>query len=126
VGIGRTKIPPWGHEHMDADSEDMAPGHGRTGHALITSNGLLSAGAFRALRESSLKMPEEIALASFDETPWSNLVDPPFTVIEQPTYHIGRTGIESPVNRIQDPRRPTREVTLKGRLIVRRFCGRQE
>jgi LacI family fructose operon transcriptional repressor len=45
--------------------------------AIFTSNGLLSAGAFRALRESSLKMPEEIAFATFDETPWSTLVDPP-------------------------------------------------
>ena len=62
--------------------------------ASFTSNGLLSAGAFRALRESSLKMPEEIAFATFDETPWSTLVDPPFTVIEQPTYEIGSTAVE--------------------------------
>jgi DNA-binding LacI/PurR family transcriptional regulator len=40
--------------------------------AIFTSNGLLSAGAFRALRESKVKIPEEIAFASFDETPWSN------------------------------------------------------
>lgn len=91
--------------------------------AIFTSNGLLSAGAFRALRESSLKMPEQIAFATFDDTPWSTLVDPPFTVIEQPTYEIGRTAIELLVNRIQDPSRSTREVTLKGRLIVRRSCG---
>jgi LacI family fructose operon transcriptional repressor len=94
--------------------------------AIFTSNGLLSAGAFRALRESSLKMPEEIAFATFDETPWSTLVDPPLTVIEQPTYEIGRTAIELLVNRIQDPSRSPREVTLKGRLIIRQSCGCQK
>ena len=91
--------------------------------AIFTSNGLLSAGAFRALRESSLKLPEEIAFATFDETPWSTLVDPPFTVIEQPTYEIGRTAVELLVSRIQDPTRSTREVTLKSKLIIRRSCG---
>lgn len=91
--------------------------------ALFTSNGLLSSGAFRALRESGLKIPEEIAFTTFDDTPWAGLVDPPLTVIEQPTYEIGRTAVELLVNRIQDPARPTREITLKSRLIVRRSCG---
>ena len=94
--------------------------------AIFTSNGLLSAGAFKALRESSLKMPEEIAFATFDETPWSSLVDPPFTVIEQPTYEIGNTAVELLVKRIQDPTRSTREVTLKSKLIIRQSCGCQK
>ncbi len=94
--------------------------------AIFTSNGLLSAGAFRALRESSLKMPEEIAFATFDETPWSTLVDPPFTVIEQPTYEIGNTAVELLVKRIEDPTRSTRAVTLKSKLIVRQSCGCQK
>ena len=94
--------------------------------AVFTSNGLLAAGAFRALRESDLKMPQEIAFATFDETPWSTLVDPPLTVIEQPTFEMGRTAVEMLVNRIQDPGRSTREVILKSRLVVRRSCGCRE
>jgi len=54
--------------------------------AIFTSNALLSAGAFRALKESGLAIPNEIAFASFDETRWGTLVEPPVTVIEQPTY----------------------------------------
>jgi LacI family transcriptional regulator, fructose operon transcriptional repressor len=91
--------------------------------AIFTSNGLLSAGALRALRESGLKMPEEIAFATFDETPWSTLVDPPLTVVEQPTYEIGRTAVDLLVKRIGDPSRSTREVILKSKLIVRQSCG---
>ena len=91
--------------------------------AIFTSNALLSTGALRALRESGLKIPEEIAFATFDETPWAALVDPPLTVIEQPTYDIGRTAVELLVKRIQDPTRSTREVILKSKLIVRQSCG---
>jgi LacI family fructose operon transcriptional repressor len=91
--------------------------------AIITSNSLLAAGAFRALREQKVEVPGEVAFASFDETTWSRLVDPPLTVIEQPTYEIGRTATEMLVKRIEDPARPHREVILKAKLIVRRSCG---
>lgn len=91
--------------------------------AIFTSNALLSAGAFRALRESGLAIPDEIAFASFDETTWTTLVQPQVTVIEQPTYEIGQTATELLLKRIEEPTRPTRQVILKGKLIVRQSCG---
>jgi LacI family transcriptional regulator, fructose operon transcriptional repressor len=91
--------------------------------AIMTSNGLLAAGAFRALREKRVPVPGQLAFASFDETPWSTLVKPPITVIEQPTYEIGRTAIELLLKRIQDPSCSCKEVILKSRLRVRRSCG---
>jgi DNA-binding LacI/PurR family transcriptional regulator len=91
--------------------------------AILTSNSLLAAGALRALRESQKAIPEEIALASFDETTWAKLVVPALTVIEQPTYEIGRTAAELLIKRIKDPKRSNREVILKSKLIVRQSCG---
>ena len=91
--------------------------------AIFTSNAVLSAGAFRALRESGRRIPDDIAFASFDETTWASLVDPAITVIEQPTDEIGQTATELLLNRIEEPDRPTREVILKGKLIVRHSCG---
>lgn len=91
--------------------------------AIITSNSLLAAGVLRALRESKITVPDEIAFASFDETTWAQLVVPPLTVIEQPTYEIGRTATEMLIKRIEDPTRSNREVILKAKLIVRQSCG---
>lgn len=91
--------------------------------AIFTSNAVLSAGAFRALRESGRRIPADIAFASFDETTWASLVDPAITVIEQPTDEIGQTATELLLNRIEEPDRSTREVILKGKLIVRHSCG---
>ena len=93
--------------------------------AIFAGNALLSAGAFRALRESKLAIPDEVAFASFDETTWTTLVEPPVTVIKQPTYEIGQAATELLLKRIQEPDRPTREVILKGKLIVRQSCGCQ-
>jgi DNA-binding LacI/PurR family transcriptional regulator len=91
--------------------------------AILTSNSLLAAGALRALRESGVRVPDEIAFASFDETTWARLVMPALTVIEQPTYEIGRTATEMLIKRIEDPTRSNREVILKTKLVVRQSCG---
>jgi DNA-binding LacI/PurR family transcriptional regulator len=91
--------------------------------ALLTSNSLLAAGALRAFKENQVAIPDDIAFASFDETTWSRLVVPALTVIEQPTYEIGRTATELLLKRIQDPTRSNREVILKAQLIIRQSCG---
>jgi LacI family fructose operon transcriptional repressor len=87
--------------------------------AIVTTNSLLTAGAFRALRERGLKIPQDVALAGFDDTEWSTLVQPSITVIAQPTYEIGRTATELLLQRIAEPDRPARKVILQGRLVVR-------
>ncbi|MEW6405501.1 MAG: LacI family DNA-binding transcriptional regulator [Chloroflexota bacterium] len=87
--------------------------------AIFTSNSLLTAGAFQAIRDSRLSIPGEVALVGFDETTWGTLVDPPVTVIAQPTEEIGRTATELLFQRIADPNRAPKKVILKGQLLVR-------
>jgi len=87
--------------------------------ALFTINGLLAEGALQAIRERNLTIPDDIALVTFDETTWSSLVQPAITLIAQPTYEIGKTAAELLMQRIADPARPTRQVILKGQLLVR-------
>jgi len=91
--------------------------------AIFTSNSLLASGTVQAIRACKLLIPEDIAFASFDDTSWAKLIDPPLTVIDQPTYEIGRTATELLIKRINDPSRSNREVILKTKLIVRKSCG---
>ena len=91
--------------------------------AIFTSNSLLASGVVRAIRHSRLAIPDDIAVASFDDTSWAKLIEPALTVIEQPTYEIGRTATEMLIKRINDPTRSNREVVLKTKLIVRQSCG---
>ncbi|HJT56901.1 MAG TPA: LacI family DNA-binding transcriptional regulator [Ktedonobacteraceae bacterium] len=87
--------------------------------ALFTVNSLIAEGALRAIRERNLVIPDDIALVTFDETTWASLVQPAITLIAQPTYEIGKTAAELLLQRIVDSTRPTRQVILKGQLIVR-------
>jgi LacI family transcriptional regulator, fructose operon transcriptional repressor len=87
--------------------------------AFFTVNSMLAAGALQAIRERNLRIPDDIALVTFDETTWASLVQPAITLIAQPTYEIGKTAAELLLQRIANPGRPTRQVILKGQLQVR-------
>ncbi|MCA9979432.1 MAG: LacI family DNA-binding transcriptional regulator [Anaerolineales bacterium] len=87
--------------------------------ALFTTNSLLTAGALMAIRERQLHIPQDIALVGFDETIWSQLVEPPVTLVAQPTEEIGRTATELLLKRIANPERSMRQVILQTSLLVR-------
>ena len=87
--------------------------------AIFTSNSLLTAGAFQAIHDCGLAIPNEIALVGFDETTWGTLVAPPITLIAQPTEEIGLTATELLFQRINEPKRSPKTVILKGKLLVR-------
>lgn len=91
--------------------------------ALLVSNGLAAVGAYRALMESGVRCPEEVAFAAFDEAAWTSLVRPAVTVIEQPTYEIGSAATELLLKRIEDLSRSHRELVLHHRLVVRESSG---
>ena len=76
------------------------------------------AGALKGIQELGLKIPAQAALVGFDRTTWSTLVQPPITLIEQPTTEIGRCAAELLLQRIDDPQRPAQEVILQGELVI--------
>ena len=87
--------------------------------AILTGNSLLTAGALQAIRERNLTIPRDVALAGFDETIWSSLVEPAITTLAQPTAEIGKTATELLLQRIAAPQRAPRKVILQGTLHVR-------
>lgn len=87
--------------------------------ALVASSGLILLGLTEALRESKLRFPDAVALAGFDDLPWTRLVEPSITVISQPLYEIGRAAIELLLQRIAKPDQAVRRVVLRGELIER-------
>lgn len=87
--------------------------------ALIASNGLILLGLTEALRDAGLGFPQSIALAGFDDLPWTRLVEPGITVIAQPTYDLGQAAIELLLQRIAQPDKAKRRVVLRGELRER-------
>ncbi|CAM5740713.1 LacI family transcriptional regulator OS=Streptomyces alboniger OX=132473 GN=CP975_28285 PE=4 SV=1 [Streptomyces alboniger] len=87
---------------------------------VFAADNLMALGALDAVRARGLRVPEDLALAAFDDIPWFVHTDPPITAIAQPTGELG-------AGRRARARRPHRgtapQVVLPARVVVRRSCG---
>ena len=57
--------------------------------AIFAANDLMAIGAMQALRERGLKIPDDMAVAGFDDISAANLVTPSLTTVAQFQYEIG-------------------------------------
>ncbi|SBW10912.1 Sugar-binding domain protein [uncultured Eubacteriales bacterium] len=68
--------------------------------ALICANEENAIGAFRALREGGLRVPEDISLISFNDTPLSQLIEPPLTSVSTHLEEMARTAVRLLAQRV--------------------------
>ncbi len=91
--------------------------------AVFVANNLMTLGAFRALHEAGIRIPEEVALVGFDDMPWATSLNPPLTAISQPSQEIGSSAADLLLDRIARPDRAIRHLILETKLVVRASCG---
>ncbi len=93
--------------------------------ALFASNNFITIGALKALRHEGLRVPEDIALAGFDDLPEALVTFPFLTVVAQPAYEMGRKGVEVLLARLRSgTAEPFQEVVLPTELNIRRSTGK--
>jgi LacI family transcriptional regulator len=63
--------------------------------AIFAGNDMMAIGCLQALREAGLRVPDDIALAGFDDIPISRFLDPPLTTVGVPIAELGRQAVES-------------------------------
>jgi LacI family transcriptional regulator len=81
-------------------------------------------GAMQAIRERGLVVPNDIALACFDDVEHLAVLSPFLTVMDQPTEMFGTLAAQLLLDRIcGEPGRPARSVILQAQLMVRESCG---
>jgi LacI family transcriptional regulator len=92
--------------------------------AIFGANNFISIGAMKALRDSGVRVPEEMAVVSFDDLPSTLVVDPFLTVAAQPAYQMGQKAAELLLNRLSgETPQECEEIILPIEIIVRRSSG---
>jgi len=94
--------------------------------AIFSGNNLMSIGALHAISSRGLIVPDDVAIAGFDDFPfpWSDAFRPHLTTIAQPTYELGRQAAEMLVNTLQrNEAREVHRVVLEGELVIRESSG---
>lgn len=62
--------------------------------AMLASDGLMTVGAFKAIRSLGKRIPEDLSFVSFDDLEWMQFVDPMLSAVAQPCQEIGVAAAE--------------------------------
>ena len=62
--------------------------------AVFCANDMIAVGAIQALKQLSLKVPDDVAVVGYDDIQMASYTDPPLTTVSQPKYDMGRLAVE--------------------------------
>lgn len=91
------------------------------GKAMFAFSDFMAMGAIKALRESGLHVPRDVAIMGYDNVEDSNIVNPSLTTVDIRATELGQISARRLLARINDPKEsstPIREL-LEPQLIVR-------
>jgi DNA-binding LacI/PurR family transcriptional regulator len=93
--------------------------------ALVASSVELALGALAACRELGRRIPDDVALVTFDDAYFNELLEPPLTAIAYDPAEVGRRAAALLVEAMRDEgdQHEPRHVTIPVRLVARRSCG---
>jgi LacI family transcriptional regulator len=88
--------------------------------SVFAVNDLMAMGAMLAIREAGLHIPQDIAIAAFDDIPAAELTNPPLTTINQHQENMGRQAAEMLFEQIMGKAPPeVRIVEMPFDLVIR-------
>lgn len=94
--------------------------------AIVAGNDLMALGVMQAAGEMGLRVPEDLAVAGFDDIQLSGHRAIQLTTMAQQKTEMGRLALGGILEIIRDPRRFARQPlqqVLAPTLVVRRTCG---
>ncbi len=92
--------------------------------AIFASNDAMAIGALSALRDAGVQIPDEIALAGFDDIPVASYLTPTLTSVEVGIHHLGVRAIETVLHAVKNQNIHRRQhAILPTTLSLRESCG---
>ena len=87
--------------------------------AIFCANDATAAGALETIRARGLRVPDDVALAGFDDLEFAAHLDPPLTTVRQGVRQQGTEAARALLQLLQDPGRSPRRVLLPTELVIR-------
>src|SRR5690606_38118142 len=94
---------------------------GHTG--IICGSDLMALGATRAARSRGLKVPRDVSIVGYDDSPLIAFTDPPLTTIRQPVTAMATAAVTSLMSQIAGDPIPRSEILFHPELVVRESTG---
>jgi LacI family transcriptional regulator len=94
--------------------------------AIFAANDSMAIGALSALRDAGVQVPNEIAVAGFDDIPLARFMDPPLSSVHVPICELGARAVEILLNGVTHKNdHPRRRERVSTKLVIRRSTGGQ-
>ncbi len=92
--------------------------------AIITHNNLMCMGAYKALYDSKIRIPDDVSLLGFDGFGFAEHLQPSITYMDRPTSEMGDLAAKMLIDRIEKRYDgPVREVIFPVKLKIGGSCG---
>lgn len=93
--------------------------------AIFVLNSNLAAYALEYINEVGLRIPQDVAVLSFDDVDFFRFSYPPLTAVAQPLEEIGKRAAELLIQRLKKTNGTNKpqSIELQPELVVRRSCG---
>ncbi|MBA9004583.1 LacI family DNA-binding transcriptional regulator [Thermomonospora cellulosilytica] len=87
--------------------------------AICCGSDIIAIGAIRGVRQRHLRVPEDVSVVGFDDSPMTAYLDPPLTTVRQPVREMGLAAVGSLLEEIGGARAPRTELLYRPELVVR-------
>lgn len=87
--------------------------------AFICSNDATAAQLMQTMAAAGCRLPQDVAIAGFDDVRYARLLTPPLTTMRQPYVELGATAVETMLSRLRHPHAPARRILLRALLVER-------
>jgi len=91
--------------------------------AIFAANDRMALGILQYCRTQGIRIPEDLSLAGFDDTFFSQYIHPSLTTVRQPILEMGSLAMEKLIQLIEGHPLASPHVILPAPLIVRESCG---
>ncbi len=86
---------------------------------IVAADDLIAVGAISALNELGLNVPEDVSVTGFDNIPWTTVVTPKLTTVNQPISEMGAKAVAMLTEKIAKPEKEISTVVLDVNLVER-------
>jgi len=91
--------------------------------ALFAYNDISAVGAIRAIKETGLRVPEDISVVGFDDIREAAFHLPSLTTVRQPLRKIGVLAADALISRIEGQDRQEPDILVDPELVIRESTG---
>ena len=94
--------------------------------AFFIASDPMAIGAYKAINEEGYSIPKDISIIGFDDIATTQYLTPSLTTIKVYTEFMGKTALDTIMERIKNDRILSKKIVLPVKLIVRESCARYD